>query len=224
MISPEPPTELLVPKIPKCLNIRTVTTGLTQFSEAQKLLDDGFRRAAHAFIWTPWEGQSNFGQYKAAILMHLRFDGTIGFPGGLIDQGENLLDGLAREMSEEINWKPEYHEITWDDYYSTHVDKRNKLILNFFVIKISMENFIQLEKDSLSSKEYGKEVFGNLRVPLYTMENNYNGLPAFLNHKFVGNAKQQLLLGLVHGNILTEVEVEEAISNSQNMKLAPSRF
>ncbi|CAL4171250.1 unnamed protein product, partial [Meganyctiphanes norvegica] len=210
-------------QIPKCLNIRTVTNGLTQFSEVQKL-DDSFRFAAHALIWTPWEGHSNFGNYKAAILMHLRFDGTIGFPGGLIDKGENLIDGLAREMSEEINWKPEYHTITWDDYYSTHVDKRSKLILNFFVIKISMENFKKMEIDSLLAQEYGKEVFGNLRVPLYTMDNQYNGFPAFLNNKFVGNAKQQLLLGIIHKNILTEEEVEEAIFKSQNMKLAPNRF
>merc|ERR1711962_1279431 len=102
--------------------------------------------------------------------MHMRHDGSIGVPGGLINKGEDVIDELTRKLAEGINWKPEYHKISMDNYYSTHIEKRTKVVLNFFIIKISMENFIELEKGSLSSKEFGKEVFGSLRVPLYTME------------------------------------------------------
>ena len=34
--------------------------------------------------------------------MQLRFDGVFGFPGGLVDKGENPVEGLNREMQEEI--------------------------------------------------------------------------------------------------------------------------
>ena len=53
--------------------------------------------------------------------MHLRFDGTFGFPGGLIDSGEDVVAGLNREMKEEINWDASVHSVSWDDYHSTLV-------------------------------------------------------------------------------------------------------
>lgn len=34
--------------------------------------------------------------------MQLRFDGKLGFPGGLINESEVPVDGLNRELTEEI--------------------------------------------------------------------------------------------------------------------------
>lgn len=34
--------------------------------------------------------------------MQVRFDGLFGFPGGLVEPEENPVDGLNREMAEEI--------------------------------------------------------------------------------------------------------------------------
>ena len=68
------------------------------------------------------------------------------------------------------------------------------------------------------------QVMGSVRVPLYTMDNMYNGLPAFLNNKFAGTSKQQLLLALHHSKLLTEQEISDVILKSQNLKLAPNRF
>lgn len=67
-------------------------------------------------------------------------------------------------------------------------------------------------------------MLGTVRVPLYTMANEYSGLPAFLNNKFIGIAKQQLLLALYHQKIMTEQEIAEVLFKSQNYKLAPNRF
>lgn len=44
--------------------------------------------------------------------MQMRFDGHIGFPGGLIEPGEEVVHGLIREMHEEINLDPESNQVT----------------------------------------------------------------------------------------------------------------
>ncbi|RXG53712.1 U8 snoRNA-decapping enzyme [Armadillidium vulgare] len=170
------------------------------------------------------KASQNFGVYKAAVLMHVRFDGTFGFAGGIIDEGEDLLDGLHRELEEEIAWDSEKHRITMSDYFNTQINDGKNLVLHFFTKQIPYEDLVELEKRCLTSKEFGIEVLGTVRVPLYTMNNEYGGLPAFLNNKFIGTAKQQLLLSLHHTRILNESEIEETMYKSQNMKLAPSRF
>ena len=54
--------------------------------------------------------------------MQLRFDGTFGFHGGLINRDEDILDGLNRELREEIDYSPEQQRaITYSDYHSTRV-------------------------------------------------------------------------------------------------------
>ncbi|KAA0183280.1 hypothetical protein HAZT_HAZT002995 [Hyalella azteca] len=129
-----------------------------------------------------------FGTYNAAVMMHLRFDGTFGFPGGLINRGEDILDGLTRELKEELAYNPAVHKpITYDDYHSSRV-------------------------------------FGTVRVPLYTMNNKYGGLPAFLNNRFIGCAKQELIMALFSIGILTDDQIDELIDNANNMKLAPNRM
>lgn len=65
---------------------------------------------------------------------------------------------------------------------------------------------------------------GSVRVPLYTLANMYNGLPAFLNNKFAGSAKQQLLLALLYVKLFTEKEISDVILKSQNLKLSSKQF
>ncbi|KAK7078222.1 NUDIX domain [Halocaridina rubra] len=171
--------------IPECLQIRSVIKSLVSYNESKKLTN--YRQAAHACVWASHNESTVFGDLRALVMMHLRFDGSFGFPGGIIEDGEDVVEGLNREMTEEIGWDTSLHSIKWSDYFLT-------------------------------------QVFGTIRVPLYTMFNQYSGLPAFLNNKFIGSAKQQLLLALYHRKIMTEVEIGDAIYKSQNMKLAPNRF
>lgn len=47
------------------------------------------------------------------------------------------------------------------------------------------------------------------------MRDKRGGLPSFLRNNFVGNAKDQLLIGLEHAEILSREEIEEAVHLSQ---------
>ena len=45
----------------------------------------------------------------------VRFDGLLGFPGGLVDDGESVEQGLNRELEEEINLNLDEVKITESD-------------------------------------------------------------------------------------------------------------
>ncbi|XP_045125620.1 U8 snoRNA-decapping enzyme-like [Portunus trituberculatus] len=207
------PSDLSIPEIPAWLHSYTIKKHLTSYAEAKKIKN--YRRAAHVCLWARLEGWSMFGRLRGAVMMQLRFDGTFGFPGGLISEGEDVVEGLNRELMEEIAWNPTVAPVTWNDYYNTQVDSPHNLVLHFFIKQLTLGQFCDLEKACPQCSEYGKEVMGSVRVPLYTMHNMYSGLPAFLNNKFTSIAKEQLLLSLYHVKLLSEEEVKLAILHSQ---------
>ena len=139
--------------------------------------------------------------------MHLRFDGRLGFPGGLIDQGEDIEEALNREIQEEMgDGNP---LVTAQDWMQTNFSKTDNILLHFYCKELTKEEFFNLEKRGLQAKEYGVEVLGLIRVPLYTRKRNNGGLPMFLKNNFAGNARENLLRTLAVKNILTAEEIEK---------------
>ncbi|KAF2359834.1 NUDIX hydrolase domain [Trinorchestia longiramus] len=212
-----------LPQVPRSLRVRSVIREMRTFAEAQAL--HGCRSAAHACFWAPCHKTSVFGTYKAAVMMHLRFDGTFGFPGGFVEDGEDMIEGLTRELKEELAYDPSiYRPITYNDYHNSRVVDDKQMVLHMFIVELSLEQFTALEKNAVTAREYGREVLGTVRVPLYTMSNRFGGLPAFLNNRFIGCAKQELLMVLFSIGILTDDDIDELVHNANNMKLAPSRI
>ncbi|XP_013782806.1 U8 snoRNA-decapping enzyme-like isoform X2 [Limulus polyphemus] len=183
-------------------------------------IDRSFRHAAHCFICAPLN-KLVLGKYPshASVLMQLRFDGLLGFPGGIIEREEDIVCGLNRELQEEINLDLGRFMVREADHLISHVNHRHKFVFHFYSLPVTFEEFRAIEKQNLEATDYGNETLGILRVPLYTMKDGYHGLAAFLNQQFVGNAKDQLLYGLAKLKILTPEELSEAIHKSQALKL-----
>lgn len=57
---------------------------------------------------------------------------------------------------------------------------------------------------------------GVVRCPLYTLPNGL-GFPAFLRHKFIGNSREQLLMGLERRGLLSAEEVQCALETSRTV-------
>ena len=91
--------------------------------------------------------------------MQMRFDGNLGFPGGLMDKtGEKPVDALNREMNEEIKLDLTKHAFTQKHHLVTHVNQSKKLITHFYTMEVQKQEYEAIEKNVLDADEYGIEV------------------------------------------------------------------
>ena len=173
--------------------------------------DNVYRKAAHAMFFARTDEKLwDKHPYKALVNMHLRFDGRLGFPGGLIDDGENIETALNREILEEMG---EGNPVILEkDWMSCQYSPKDKLLMHFYCKEVDRTEFLQIEKRGLSAKEYGVEILGLLRVPLYTRQRNNGGFPMFLKNNFAGNARENLLDSLQRKGVLDLKEIEDAVN------------
>uniref|UniRef100_A0A1B6E325 U8 snoRNA-decapping enzyme n=2 Tax=Clastoptera arizonana TaxID=38151 RepID=A0A1B6E325_9HEMI len=170
-------------------------------------------KASHCMLYAK-NNVKTFGVYnpRAAVLMQMRFDGYLGFPGGLVDKGEDSITALNREMKEEMDLDLNKYHITQRDYVVSHYSRSKMLCLHFYALEVTLKDFVQIERHSLLSKDFGSEVLGTIRVPLYTMGDGYRGFPTFLTNAFIGNSRLQLIYTLTQRNILSKEEINLAES------------
>lgn len=95
--------------------------------------------------------------------MQVRFDGTLGFPGGIVDHGETPESAVGREVSEEVGCDSTLITFTTDDHVITHRSDQTHFCLHFFAKEVSLDQFTQLEANAPQAKHWGVEV-----MPLYT--------------------------------------------------------
>lgn len=90
--------------------------------------------------------------------MQLRYDGYLGFPGGLIDPGEDFVNTVNREMAEEMNLDTKIYLVNHSDHIISHWSEKKNLALHFYKLKVTMKELIEIEKRALLARDYGSEV------------------------------------------------------------------
>ena len=99
--------------------------------------------------------------------MQLRFDGKFGYPGGFIDPGESIVEGVNREMNEEMSIDLDEVSVTEKDFvFSVEQEQKDekfgqkfaKLKLYFFVKEIDEATFNKIESNSRNAEHFGTEV------------------------------------------------------------------
>ena len=99
--------------------------------------------------------------------MHLRFDGKLGYPGGMIDPGETIIQGVEREILEETNLKvkltPQDFIVAMQQDYSRTKNGKvyEKIKLYFFAKEIDEKSYLEFEEESRKAKHFGEEVISN---------------------------------------------------------------
>ncbi|XP_014255064.1 uncharacterized protein LOC106669818 [Cimex lectularius] len=177
------------------------------------------RQAAHCMLYAdatlPFKEYDKVYFPRAAVHMQWRFDGHIGFPGGMVDPGETPVQTINRELVEESGIEMNRVVLGPEDLLYVHLSRTTNTLLYFYVKKISLQQIEEIERSTVSRGDFGREVLGLVRPPLYTIADGYRGFPAFLDSPFIGNAKQQLLLGLLLKNIMSQKEIMEALAKTK---------
>ena len=91
----------------------------------------------------------------------MRFDGTLGFPGSILDKGETLEITVNREMGEQLGCSIDKFAVKPTDHLFSkilHNLKHGKNCLHSYAKEISLETLQQLEKSFLVGSDYGLEV------------------------------------------------------------------
>ncbi|XP_034733341.1 U8 snoRNA-decapping enzyme [Etheostoma cragini] len=189
-----------------------------QLPRAEALACSGCRHACHVMLYCDTKSQL-FGRLpiRHIILMQMRFDGLLGFPGGFVKPSEETLEaGLSREVLEELGVALPIME---DDhaascYAPASSSPSSRLITHFYVKKMEEEQIREVERVAASTAtDHGQEVLGMVRVPLYTTKGG-GGLAAFLSHSFIGNARSQLTDSLLRLNLVAPEELHKALTHS----------
>ncbi|XP_048343120.1 U8 snoRNA-decapping enzyme-like isoform X1 [Sphaerodactylus townsendi] len=186
--------------------------------EASRLRPPQWKHACHALLYAPCPGRL-FGKIplRFAVLMQMRFDGRLGFPGGFVDlQDVSLEEGLNRELREELGPGAAFLRVAECDYVSSHVsEKPQQVVAHFYTKQLSLEDLRTIEDQATRAKEHGLEVMGLVRVPLYTLRDGIGGLPAFLTNTFIGSAREQLLHALETLQLVPREQLQKAVTVAQ---------
>ncbi|XP_001169295.2 tudor-interacting repair regulator protein isoform X1 [Pongo pygmaeus] len=185
---------------------------LKQISRVEAMrLGPGWSHSCHAMLYAANPGQL-FGRIpmRFSVLMQMRFDGLLGFPGGFVDRRFwSLEDGLNRVLGLGLGCL----RLTEADYLSSHLTEGpHRVVAHLYARQLTLEQLHAVEISAVHSRDHGLEVLGLVRVPLYTQKDRVGGFPNFLSNAFVSTAKCQLLFALKVLNMMPEEKLVEALA------------
>ena len=186
------------------------------------------KHAAHCLLYyTQVTGERR----EFYALMQVRSDGLVGFPGGHIDEGEEIsatgiVGGLNRELVEEMNIGVE-DRVPAHHYVCSHRNTHRDLVCHFYHMPMTKDQFERNERQHSTARDFPSESLGLFRIPIYWTvdpdgEKNFRDAdnekfwPVFMDYPFCGNSRDQLLITLMHLGIVNQNFVDLVSANSAN--------
>lgn len=155
--------------------------------------------------WLDFEGYSDEKEKLRNIvvptcLMINRYDGGIGFPGGMVEGGESLVHAATREVEEEMG----YHISGWIEPVTAH--DIGHLTTHSFSTKVSYKELQKIQRESIDAPHFGSEVTGVFMPHLFDYGNR-RGMVNLLNANLLKSVREELTQFLVKTNIFSEGEM-----------------
>lgn len=162
---------------------------------------------------SPWRYFKDQAHIKCpAVIMIDRWDGRMGFPGGTLEEGESLKEGLRREIKEEIGLKIKTEKLM------PVVSHEWKITSHLFALELIEVEFLHIYYHILSNfsrsillhsheeaddSHFLSEITGIKIVPILTQDGK--GINKFLENGFAGCGKEDLEIFMRE---ILEVEVD----------------
>lgn len=135
--------------------------------------------------------KKNRGINVPLMLMLTRWDGTIGFPGGKVDYGEDGAHGLAREVKEEINFecnKEKMKLISTFRFWENDVE--------LFAYEVTKEEMKSIIRNSTDAAAFLTECQGCFAVQIANFVDDEDwdigGIEEFKRHNFCASARVEI--------------------------------
>lgn len=174
----------------------------------------GKRKAAFVIFyclkWKPWENYREADAERKGLniptcLIINRWDGVMGFIGGMVDKNESLEEAAKREVFEEIGHKLDANlePIVAHDIgpITTHV----------FGCELSSEEIIHIHKDASLAEDFGSEITGAFLPHLidYDAEtkNRKGGIAELLKGSMAPSLREELVHFLLKKKIFSKTQM-----------------
>jgi U8 snoRNA-decapping enzyme len=171
------------------------------------------RRAAFVIFYAldgkPWENYSDKSEFRdltiPTCLMINRSDGSIGFIGGKVEEGETLAEAAKREVEEEIGHK------TNGSIEPLVAHDIGPITTHAFIAEVAYDKLRSLLKESVKGSHFGAELTGVFMPHLinYRGHGRGGGLANLLGSSMAPSVREELVHFLLKKNIFPKDELVE---------------
>jgi U8 snoRNA-decapping enzyme len=120
--------------------------------------------------------KGSYNDTRRLMLMQMRTDGRMGFPGGMVDGEESLGEALLRELDEELGYTLNNH-FMYTTPFCTHLiapGSKKELATHLFHKEVSEKDIRDIIKNSTKAVDFISENRGNFLVDVNHYNHKYN--------------------------------------------------
>ena len=165
-----------------------IKTGLIESGKSQSVFLIPFAKGCQVYKYYYETGIGQREILISLVLMQLRWDGTLGFSGGLVNKGEDLMSALVRESEEEfaliINEKLSKNI----KQLSTYADDSENI--HSYYLEVDYEKIKEMERNAHRAKHFYSENQGCILPQIADFKGQ--GIKKFLTNNFYLTSKEEL--------------------------------
>lgn len=165
-----------------------IKTGLIEEGKSQSVFLLIFARNCQVYKYYDETDPEKRNLLIPLVLMQLRWDGTLGFPGGLVNEGEDLNKALIREAEEEFHLVINEKLSKEIKLLSTYAD--DSINIHSYYLEVNYAKIQKIQKKSFRAKHFYSENQGCILPQLADFKGQ--GIKNFLNNNFYLTAKEEL--------------------------------